>query len=88
MTAELFDQQNLVSILSTQSIGRVREHNLDLSLSGEIAHTFQTRTLQRGAAIAFIFEYPLFGHLQLVALRELDQRRGLACNRVLLALLL
>src|SRR5215469_1768857 len=88
LAGELFDQQNLVSILSAQSIGRVREHNLDLSFGGEIAHAFQTWALQCGSAIAFIFEDPLFGYLQLVVLGELDQRRRLACDCVLLALLL
>src|SRR5215469_7854655 len=88
MAGELFDQQNLVSILSAQSVRRVREHHLDLSFGGEIAHAFQTRALQRRSAIAFIFEDPLLGHLQLVVLGELDQRRRLACDRVLLALLL
>ena len=38
LAGQLFDQQNLVSILSAQSVGRVREHNLDLSFGGEIAH--------------------------------------------------
>src|SRR6516164_191332 len=88
VAGELFDQQNLVSILSAQSVRRVREHNLDLSFGGEIAHAFQARALQRGSAVAFIFEDPFFGHLQLVVLGELDQRRRLACDRVLLALLL
>src|SRR6516165_8692688 len=88
VAGELFDQQNLVSILSAQSVGRVRQHNLHLSFGGEIAHAFQTRALQRGSAIAFVFKDPLFGHLQLVVLGELDQRRRLAGDRVLLALLL
>src|SRR5215831_54439 len=30
LAGELFDQQNLVSILAAQSVGREREHNLDL----------------------------------------------------------
>src|SRR6516225_11500510 len=70
------------------SVGRVREHNLDLSFGGEVTHAFQTRALQRGSTVAFILEDPLFGYLQLVAPGELDQRRRLACDRVLLALLL
>src|SRR4029077_20260787 len=53
---------------------------------GEIAHTLQARTLQGRSAITFIFEDPRFGYFQIVALGELDQRRRLACNRVLLAL--
>src|SRR6516165_4472836 len=88
VAGELFDQQNLVSILSAQSVGRVRQHNLHLSFGGEIAHAFQTRALQRGSAIAFVFEDPLLGYLQLVVLGKLDQRRRLAGDRVLLALLL
>src|SRR5215475_2451542 len=34
VTSELFDQQNLVRILAAQAVGRVREHNLDLSFGG------------------------------------------------------
>src|SRR5215469_9348647 len=88
VAGELFDQQNLVSILAAQSVGRVCQHNLDLSFGGEIAHAFQTRALQRGSAITFIFEDPLWGYLQLVVLGKLDQRRRLAGDGVLLALLL
>src|SRR6516164_1870135 len=34
LPGELFDQQNLVCILAAQAVGRVREHNLDLSFGG------------------------------------------------------
>src|SRR2546422_1666216 len=71
-----------------QAVWRIREHNLDLPFSGKVPHALQARTLQRRSAIAFIFADPLFGYFQIVALGELDQRRRLACNRVLLALLL
>src|SRR4051795_351010 len=88
MAGELLDQQNLVRVLATQSVWRIREHNLDLSFGGEITHTLQAWPLQRRSAVAFIFEHPLSGHFQIVALGKLDQRRRLARNRVLLALLL
>ena len=88
VAGELFDQQNLVRVLPAQAVWRVGEHNLDLSFGGEIAHALQARPLQRRSTIAFIFEDPLFGYFQIVALGELDQRRRLACNRILLALLL
>src|SRR4029077_8394577 len=43
VAGKLFEQQNLVSVLSAQSVRRVRQHNLDLSFGGQIAHTFQAR---------------------------------------------
>src|SRR5215469_11464891 len=73
VAGELFDQQNLVSILSAQSVGRAREHHLDLSFGGEITHAFQTRALQRGPPIAFTLDHTLGGHLPVVVLAELDQ---------------
>src|SRR4051812_6396820 len=88
MAGGLLDQQNLVRVLATQSVWRIREHNLNLSFGGEITHTLQAWPLQRRSAVAFIFEHPLSGHFQIVALGKLDQRRRLARNRVLLALLL
>jgi hypothetical protein len=75
-------------IFSDHAVWRIREHNLDLPFGGEVPHTLEARTLQGRSAIAFIFEDPLFGYFQIVALGELDQRCRLACNGVLLALLL
>src|ERR1700730_15982347 len=88
LAGELLDQQDLVRVLAAQAIRRVCEHYLDLPLGGEVPHTLQARALKRRSTIAFIFEDPLFGHLQIVGLGELDQRRCLARDRVLLALLL
>src|SRR5204862_7573812 len=75
-------------VLATQSVWRIREHDLKLSFGGEITNTLQAWPLQRRSAVAFIFEHPLSGQFQIVALGKLDQRRRLARNRVLLALLL
>src|SRR5947209_13209658 len=87
MAGELLHYQNLVCVLAAQSVWRIREHNLDLPYGREVTHTLQARPLERSSAVTFIFEDPLFGHFQIVALGELDQRRCLARNRVLLALL-
>jgi hypothetical protein len=73
MAGQLLDQQNLVRVLAAQSVWRIREHNLDLSFGGEITHTLQAWPLQRRSAVAFIFEDPLLGDFQIVALGELDQ---------------
>src|SRR5229473_524941 len=88
VAGELLDQQDLVRVLAAQAIRRVCEHHLDLSFGGEVPHTLQAWALERRSTIAFIFEDPLFGYLQIVGLGELDQRRRLARDRVLLALLL
>ncbi len=47
MKSEFLDQKNLVGILATQAIWRVREHNLNLPFSGEISHTLKIWPLQR-----------------------------------------
>jgi hypothetical protein len=88
VASQFLDEQNLICVLAAQAVWRIREHNLDLPFGGEVAHALQARPLQRRSAIAFIFEDPLSGNLQIVALGELDQRRRLARYRVLLALLL
>jgi hypothetical protein len=88
VASELFDQQDLVRVFAAQSIRRIGKYDLNVTLGSEIAHPLESRPLERGSAKAFVFEYPLPGHLQLVALRELDQRRRLARNGAFLALLL
>src|SRR6266498_15270 len=87
MASEFLDQQNLVRVLAAQAVWRIREHSLDLPFSGKVPHALQAWPLQRRSAIAFIFEDPLSGRLQIVAPGELDQRCRLAGNRILLALL-
>src|SRR6266852_1569209 len=59
-----------------------------LAFGGKVSYAFKARSLERRAAIAFVFEDPLLRNLQLVVLRELDQRCRLARNRVFLALLI
>ena len=77
-----------MSVFATQSISRVDEYHLDLSLGREASYPLETRSLECRATIAFVFEHPLLGYFQLVGLRELDQRRRLTRDRVFLALLL
>ena len=73
-----------MSVFATQSISRVDEDHLDLSLGREVSYPLETRSLECRATIAFVFEHPLLGYFQLVGLRELDQRRRLTRDRVLL----
>ena len=85
---EFLAQQNLIGVLATQSVRRVDENHLDLPLGREVSYPLETWSLECRATIAFVFEHPLPGYFQLVGLRELDQRRRLARDRVFLALLL
>src|SRR5713226_4215337 len=88
VTGEFFDQQDLIGVLTTQSIGAVNEDGLNLPFGCQIAHALKAGPLERGAAIALIFEDPGLGHFDVERPRQLDQCRGLARNRVGLALLL
>src|SRR5450631_2701609 len=85
---EFLHQQDLVGVLATQPVRRVDEHRLDLPLGGKIAYTFKTWPLKCRSAVAFVFEHPFLRHLEFAAPRKLDQRRRLARDRLLLALLL
>lgn len=87
VTGELFDQQDLIGVLATQAIGRVHEHGLDLPFGRQVAHPLQAWPLERGPAIPVVLENPGPRHLEIEGLRQLGQRRGLARNRVCLALL-
>src|SRR5205807_2970810 len=88
VASEFLDQQNLIRVLTAQAVWRIREHNLNLPFGGEVPHALQARPLQRRSAIAFIFADPLSWYFQIVTLCEFDQRRRLARDGVLLALLL
>ena len=88
LACELFDEQDLVRVLAAQPIRRISEDDLNLAFGSEIPHPLESRPLEYRSAKTFVFEHPLLGHLQIVALRELDQRRRLAGNGVFLALLL
>src|SRR5215831_3655375 len=68
VAGELLDQQDLVRVLAAQAVRGIREHYLDVPFSGEVSHALQAWPLQRGSTVAFIFEHPLFGYLQIVAL--------------------
>ena len=87
LMGELLHQQDLVRVLATQPVGRVDEHHLDLPLGGKIAYALKTWPLKARAAVAFVFEHPFLRHFELAAPRKLDQRRRLARDRLLLALL-
>ena len=88
LTRELLDQQDLVGVFAAQSIRRIDERRLNLTLCHEIPNPLKTRALEARAAIAFVFEDPFPRDFESVALGELDQRHSLARNRVFLALLL
>src|SRR6266581_4862755 len=88
LTGQLFDQEDLVGVLATQAIRGIDEHGLDLSFGRQVAHPFQAWSLERRPAIALVFEDPGLRHLEIERPRQLDQRRGLARNRVCFALLL
>ena len=64
-----------------------RDEPLDLPFGRQVAHAFQARTYQSCPAIAVVFEDPLVRYVVTAAACEVDQRGGLAGNRVLLALL-
>src|SRR5579863_4258098 len=87
LSGQLLDQQNLVGVFATQSVRRVDEDGLDLPLGSEVSYAFEAGTFQCRSAIAFVFEYPLLRDLQIVFLRELEQRCCLARYRAFLALL-
>ena len=84
---ELFDQQNLISILAAQSIGREDEDGVDLTFSGEIAHALEAGADQACATITLVLEHPTVGHGEALVASEGDQCRRLAGDRVLLLLL-
>ena len=88
VTSELFDQQDLVGVLPTQPVRTVHEHHLDVAGGCQVAHLFQSRPFERRPAIAFVFEDPLPGHLQIERRGPFDQRRRLARDRVRFALLI
>src|SRR5947209_11945081 len=87
MTGKFLDQQNLIRIRPAQAVGGMDQHGLDLPFGRQVAYAFQARTYQRCPAIAVVFEDPCVRYVMTAAACEVDQRGGLAANRVLLALL-
>lgn len=87
MASKFLDQQDLVGILPAQPVGSVHQHGMNLPFRRQVAHPLQPGALEGGTAIAFVFEDPLVRHLKAAAPREVDQRRRLAGDGVLLPLL-
>src|SRR5215470_10898067 len=83
---KLLDQQNLVRVSSAQAVGCVDKDSLDQAFGGKIAHTFKARADQARPAISVVLENPFSRYLELLLAGERDQRRRLACNRVLFPL--
>jgi hypothetical protein len=83
---QLLDQENLIGILATETIGRMDENRFELSPGRQIAQRFQSRAQQRGATIAFILKPPLGRDQVIVDLSVLDQCHHLAGNGMLLLL--
>src|SRR5439155_17720009 len=51
MTGEFLDQQNLISVLTTQAIRRVNQHHLNLTFGRQIPQTFQAWSRQHRSAV-------------------------------------
>ncbi len=87
VAAELFEEQHLIGVLAAQTIRRIHQHRLQLSLRGKITDLLKPRTQQICAAKPFVFENPFPRHVIAVFLSKCDQRRCLTRYRVLLLLL-
>src|SRR5271165_4065682 len=88
VAGELLGQQDLVSVFAAQPVRRVDQDSLNVALGGKIAQPLQTRPQQAGATESLVLDDPLIRYAVSLFPRELDERRGLAGNRVLLLLLL
>src|ERR1700691_577759 len=88
VASELLGQQDLVGVFAAQPVWRVDQDSLNVALGGEIAQPLQTRPQQAGAAEPLVLDDPFIRYAVPLFPRELDERRCLARNRVLLLLLL
>ena len=86
LTVELLRQQNLIRVLPAETIRRVRQHRLDVSLRRQIPQRLQPRPHQTRSAISLILKHPLGGNCVALNLGMLNQRRRLAGNGVILFL--
>src|SRR5580700_2141742 len=86
-TSQLLDQQDLIGISSTEPIGCIDQHGVELAFGCQVANPLEARTDQTRATIAFVFEYPFGGNSVALLGGERGQRRRLAGNGVLLLLL-
>ena len=86
LTVELLRQQNLIRVLPAETIRRVRQHRLDVSLRRQIPQRLQPRPHQTRSTISLILKHPLGGNCVPLRLGMLNQRRRLAGNGVILFL--
>ena len=84
--AELLDQQHLMDVLPAQPVRRINQDRLDRSFGRQIADPLQPGADQLRAAEAVILDDPLVRHAVVAGPGELDQRRRLARDRLLLPL--
>src|SRR5215831_20380534 len=64
------------------------QNRLNVTLGGEIAQSLQPWPQKTGAAKAFVLDHPVIGYAVALLACEVDQRRRLTGDRVLLLLLL
>src|SRR4051812_3299633 len=64
------------------------ENGLNVTLGSEIAQSLQAWPQKAGAAEAFVLDHPVIGYAVALLACEVDQRRRLTGDRVLLLLLL
>jgi len=79
-TSQLLDQQDLIGISSTEPIGCIDQHGVELAFGRQVANPLEARADQTRAAIAFVFEYPFRGNSVALLGGERGQRRRLAGN--------
>jgi hypothetical protein len=56
IAGELFKQQDLIGIFTTEPIGAVDEQHLDVPLGGQVPETLEARPDEGGPAPAFVLE--------------------------------
>jgi hypothetical protein len=53
---ELLDQQDLIGVSSTEPIGCIDQHGVEVAFGRQVAHALEAGTDQTGATITFVFE--------------------------------
>src|SRR5260370_33184919 len=86
-TSQLLDQQDLIGISSTEPIGCIDQHGVELAFGRQVANPLEARTDQTPATITFIFTYPFTVNSVALPAGHRGQRRRLAGDGVLLLLL-
>src|SRR5450755_227730 len=80
-------EEHLIGVFAAEAIGRQHKDRLDLAFSDEIEHSLQTGSNQRGPAEALVLDDPLSRYAVALAGSERHQCGRLACNRLVLLLL-